>query len=277
MSISLLSNIASMNAAHHLERNNDTFSRAAEKVASGKRINRSGDDAAGLSISFGLEAKLRSIGQARRNAQDALSLMDVASGGMNEVGNLIVRLRELAIQASSDGISDRERSMLELESTQIKDEVERLSQATRYFDTPLLNGSGKDFTFQIGIDNNEHNRLTYSSSSLDLRATKLGIDGISMNDVDSARDALASVDEALIRMNTPRAQIGALQSRMSSVISNLNTYEESMTAALSRIRDADIATEIANAVRGQVLQRAGISILAQANQQPAVALKLLEN
>lgn len=276
MPVSLLSNTAALNAAHHLQRNSEGFAKAAEKVASGRRINRSGDDAAGLSISFGLEAKLRSVAQARRNAQDALSLMDVASGGTNEVGNLVVRLRELAIQASSDSISDRERSMLELESVQIKEEVERMSQATRYFDTPLLNGSGKDFTFQIGIDNNEYNRLTYSASSLDLRASKLGIDSISLTDVDSARDALGAVDEALIRMNTPRAQIGALQSRMNAVISNLNTYEESMTGALSRIRDADIAVETGNAVKGQVLQRAGIAVLAQANQQPSVALKLLE-
>lgn len=276
MAISLLSNNASLNAAHHLQRNNDNFARAAEKIASGRRINRSGDDAAGLAISYSLEGKLRSIIQARRNAQDALSLMDVASGGTNEVGNLVVRLRELAIQASSDSISDRERDMLELESVQIKDEVERLAQATRYFDTPLLNGNGKDFTFQIGIDNNEHNRLVYSASSLDLRASKLGIDGISMKDIDSARDALSSIDDALIKMNVPRAQIGALQSRMESVISNLNTYEESMSGALSRVRDADISIETANAVKGQVLQRAGIAVLAQANQQPSIALKLLE-
>jgi flagellin len=276
MSISLLSNVAALNVKRHLNETNELFSQAAERLASGRRINKAGDDAAGLSISFGLEAKIRSIQVARRNSQDALSMMEVAEGGMNEVGNILVRMRELAIQASSDNVSDRERSMLDLEVGQLKEEVDRLSQATRYFDTPLLNGSGKDFTFQIGIDNNENNRLTYAASSLDLRASTLGVSGISLTDIDGARDAFGQIDEALIRMNAPRSQIGALQTRMHSVANNLSSYEESLTGANARIRDADIAKETADAVRGQVLQKAGISVLAQANMLPTQALKLIE-
>lgn len=276
MSISILSNQASLKAANHLARTSDMYTAASERLASGKRLNRAGDDAAGFSIAFQLEAKIRSAAQAKRNAMDAISVMEVAEGGMNEVGNLLVRLRELTIQASSENIGDRERAMLELESIQIKDEVERLAQATRFFDTPLLNGQGKDFTFQIGVDNNEFNRLTYSAGSLDLRASKLGIDGVSLADVDSAKDAMGTIDEALIRMNVPRATIGAIQARMGAVIGNLTTYEESMSSAIGRIRDADIARETANVVRGQVLQKAGVAVLAQANMQPTIALKLIE-
>lgn len=276
MPISLLSNVTSYNVKRHLEQTNELFSRSAERLASGRRINRAGDDAAGLSISFGLESKIRSIQVAKRNAQDALSLMEVAEGGMNEVGNLLVRMRELSIQASSDNVSDREREMLDLEAQQIKDEIDRLAQSTRYFDSPLLNGSGRDFVFQVGIDNNEFNRLTYSAASLDLRASTLGVSGISLTDADSAADAFGSVDEALIRMNVPRAQVGALQSRMHSISNNLASYEESLTAANSRIRDADIAKETAEMIRGQVLQKAGIAVLGQANMLPTQALKLIE-
>lgn len=276
MPISILSNQASLTAANHLNRTTEMFTQAAERLASGKRLNRAGDDAAGFSIGFQIEAKIRSAGQAKRNALDALSLMEVAEGGMNEVGNLLVRLRELTIQASSDNIGDKERGMLELESMQIKDEVERLANSTRYFDTPLLNGQGKDFTFQIGVDNNEYNRLTYSASSLDLRASKLGIDGMSLSDTSSAKDAMATVDEALVKMNVPRATIGAFQSRMGSIVGNLATFEQSMSGALARVRDADIARETSNVVRGQVLQKAGTAVLAQANMQPMIALKLIE-
>lgn len=276
MAITVATNIASVNARRHLEETSGKFQKAAERVASGKRINSIGDDAAGMTIAFSLESKIRSIQQARRNSQDALSLIQVAEGGMNEVGNLLVRMRELSIQASSDNVSDKERQMIELESSQIKQEVDRLAQATKFFDTNLLNGSGKDFSFQIGIDNDENNRLQFDSSSLDLRASTLGISGVDMTDIDNARDALGSIDEALVKMNEPRASVGALQSRMNSIIGNLNVYEENITAAKSRILDADIASETADMVKSAVLQRAGVAVLAQANQLPVMALKLVE-
>ncbi len=276
MAITVATNMPSVNARRHLEETSGKFQKAAERVASGKRINSIGDDAAGMTIAFSLEAKIRSIQQARRNSQDALSLIQVAEGGMNEVGNLLVRMRELSIQASSDNVSDKERQMIELESSQIKSEVDRLSQATKFFDTQLLNGSGKDFTFQIGIDNNENNRLEFDASKLDLTASNLGISGVDMSDIDNARSALGDIDDALVKMNEPRASVGALQSRMNSIIGNLNVYEENITAAKSRILDADIASEAAEMIKGTVLQRAGVAVLAQANQLPTMALRLLE-
>ena len=259
-----------------MERSSDKFAEAAEKIASGRRINKAGDDAAGLSISFSLESRIRSIQQARRNAFDALSMMQVAEGGMNEVGNLVVRLRELAIQASSDNISDKEREMLQLEAAQIRTEVERLSEATRFFDTPLLNGRGKTFTFQIGPDNDEWNRIEYNTSNLDLRASTLGIDDIDLKSVDSARDAFNTVDQALKKLGVPRAEVGAMQSRFMALTNNLAMYEETMTAAKSRILDADVARESAELVKASVLNKAGLSMVAQANLQPHAVLKLLD-
>jgi flagellin len=202
--------------------------------------------------------------------------MQVAEGGMNEVSNLLIRLRELSIQAASDTIGDKERTMLELENKQIKEEIDRLANATEYFGTSLLNGQGKNFTFQIGPDNSEANRLEYSTASLDLRASSLGISGASLSDSSSALDALSQVDEAITKLNTPRAEVGAMQTRFNSIVNNLFIYEENMTAAKSRIVDADIAQETAKAVQAAVLQRAGTAVIAQANTMPALALKLLD-
>ncbi len=276
MAISVATNMPAVNARRHLEESTGAFQKASERITSGRRINSIGDDAAGLTIAFSLEAKIRSLAQAKRNSEDALSLVQVAEGGMNEVGNLLVRMRELSIQAASDNVSDKERSMIELESSQIRSEVDRLANATKFFDTNLLNGSGKDFIFQIGIDNDENNRLHFSSSALDLRASALGISGVNLGDIDSARDALGNIDEALVRMNEPRASVGALQSRMNSIISNLGLYQENLIAAKGRIMDTDIAAETANLVKATVLQRVGTAVVAQANQLPALALKLVD-
>lgn len=276
MAISLLSNQPVINARRHMEETSRMYGEASERLASGKRINKSGDDAAGLAISTAMEGKIRSMQQARRNAQEALSLMQVAEGGMNEVSNLLVRLRELSIQAASDTIGDKERSMLDLEATQIKEEVDRLANSTEYFGTPLLNGQGKEFTFQIGPDNSESNRIQYSTSKLDLRASSLGISGVSLSDSGSALDTLGRVDEAISQLNIPRAEVGAMQSRFNSVVNNLFIYEENLSQAKSRIVDADVAHESAKMVQAAVLQRAGAAVVAQANMVPALALKLID-
>lgn len=276
MPISLATNLPAVKVRGHLDRVGENFSKSIERVASGKRIIRSGDDAAGLSISNSLEAKIRSIQQARRNASEAMSLIQVAEGGMNEVSNLVVRLRELAVQAASDTVGEREREMLQLEAVQIREEVDRLAEATRYFDTQLLNGTSKNFNFQIGIENTIYDRIQYDSSEVDLRSGALGVDGINLADKDGAADSLSVVDEAFKRMGTPRSKLGALQLRMTSIQNNLSTYEESLTAANSRILDADIARETTNVVQSQILQKAGMAVLAQANAAPMHIMKLVE-
>ena len=275
MALTILTNLAALNTKRHLEESSETYAQSAERIATGKRINKSSDDAAGLSIATSIEGQVRSIQQARRNSQDALSLMQVAEGGMNEMSNLLIRLRELSIQASSDTVGDSERKIINFETVQIKQEMDRLSESTHYFDTPLLNGKGKNFVFQIGPDNNENNRLEYDASKLDLSTSNLGLSDVDLTDIDSARDSLESIDNAVKTLAEPRAQLGALQSRLHSISSSLSVYEENMSAAKSRIIDADIATETANAVKSQVLQKAGVAILAQANMQPSLALKLI--
>lgn len=276
MAISLLSNHPVLNARRHMEETSRAYADASERLVSGKRINKSGDDAAGLAISSAMEAKVRSMQQARRNAQEALSLMQVAEGGMNEVSNLLVRLRELSIQASSDTIGGKERQMLELENQQIQQEIDRLANATEYFGTPLLNGQGKEFTFQIGPDSTEANRIQYSTEKLDLRSNTLGVDSLNFEDPEKALEAIDVVDEAIARLNVPRAEAGAMQNRFNSIVNNLFIYEENMTQAKARILDADMAQETAKAVQSAVLQRAGAAVIAQANTTPALALRLLE-
>jgi flagellin len=275
MALSILNNIASLNTKRHLDESSESYAKAAERIATGKRINKSGDDAAGLSISASIEGQVRSIQQARRNSLDALSLMQVAEGGMNDVSNLIVRMRELSVQAASDNVGDAERKSIQFEVDQTKAEIDRLSEATRFFDTPLLNGSGRNFIFQIGPDNTEQNRLEYDASKLNLSTKALGLARVDLSNIDSARDSLSSIDESVKKLAQPRAELGALQSRLTSIASSLAVYEENMTAAKARILDADLGAETANLVKAEVLQKAGVSMLAHTNVNPALALKLL--
>lgn len=214
--------------------------------------------------------------QASRNARDALSLIQVAEGGMNEVGNILIRIRELAIQAASDSVGDAERAMLHLEATQLGDEVNRIANSTKYLGTNLLNGTSKDFTFQVGIENDEFNRLHYSSAVVDIRPSTLGIDDLSFETTSDAQDSLSSIDSAILRLHIPRAEVGAIQSRIQATIGHLANYEESLTAANSRIRDADLASEATKYVQAQIQQKAAVAVLSQANQVPVLAYKLIE-
>lgn len=269
-------NPVSVNARRHLENTGKVFAEATERLASGKRINKAMDDAAGLSISGSMEAKIRSIAQAKRNAQDAIGLVQVAEGGMTQVGNLLVRMRELAIQSANDSIGDNEREMLQGEVVQIKEEISRLAETTQYFGTSLLSGSGKEFTFQVGPENTDNDRITYSTKNLDMRLGTLGVDGVDLTTSEDSLDSLEALDEALTKITLPRAEVGAMQSRFNVVISNLMTYEENMMAAKSRILDADVAAETAKAIQGSILQKAGASVLMQANAQATQVLRLLE-
>lgn len=250
--------------------------KTSEKLSSGFRINKSADDAAGLAISETLTAAIRGTQQATRNAQDGISFVQIAEGGMNEVGNILVRMRELGVQAASDTIGDRERGYLNKETQQLKLEVERVAQATEFNGTKLLNGSGGVLDFQIGTHNNGfEDRITYDASLTNITLSSLGMDAVTADNKASAQDSLAKVDEAIQLLNGNRATLGALQSRMNSTISNNEVATENYSAARSRIKDADIANESAEIARYGVMAQAGISVLAQANQSQAMVLKLL--
>lgn len=276
MGVSLLNNQAAVGIRRELEVIERDSNRAMERLATGKRINNVYDDPAGLAISSLLRAKIRGLQQAQRNAMDAVSLIQVAEGGLNELDNLVGRLRELAVQSSSDTVTDEERQLLQTEFTQLRDEIERIAQSTRYLGNALLNGSQREMVFQIGVENTDSDRITYDTGSIDVTASSLGLEDLTVEDADSALDSLESLDEAIRQIHSPRAYLGGVQSRLHSLTSSLALYEENLTAAHGRIHDADYARETTEFFRTQLQQKAALGMLAQANQQPAAVLKLLD-
>jgi flagellin len=209
-----------------------------------------------------------------RKPFNAGSAIQISEGSLNEITNVMIRLRELGIQAASDNIGDKERGFLNEEAKQILQESDRIAKTTTFGNSKLLDGSGGEKTFQVGNYNDENNRITYT---LDSNATNsaLGVDGIDLSDKSGARDTLAVVDQALDKIGSMRANFGAVQSRLNSTTENLDTQYENLSAANSRIRDVDVAKETADMASASVLQSAGVSVLAQANQFPNIAMKLL--
>ena len=247
-----------------------------ERLSSGSRINRAGDDAAGLAISENLRAQIRGMKQAKRNAQDGVSMIQVTEGGLNEISNMIVRLRELAIQAASDTIGDKERSFTDREFQALKSEISRISDSTNYNGNPLLNGRAGVFEFQVGIHNNPMtDRIAYNAENANVSLEALGMVGESVSTKMGAQTTLATLDEALMRVNSVREDLGAPQNRIQSTINSLAISDENLSAANSRIRDADLAQEVSDMTKNNILMQAGISVLGQANQQAQSALKLL--
>jgi flagellin len=247
------------------------------RLASGNRIVSAGDDAAGLSISENLHAQIRSMKQAERNANDGISFVQVAEGGLSEVGNILVRMRELSIQAASDTVGDRERGFIDKEYQSLKQEIDRIANVTNFNGTPLLNGMAQkdELEFQVGARNNNADRIQFAVSEYDVRTDKLGINGISSETIDSARDSIDRLDEAISRVTGARAGLGAMQNKLQSTVNNLQIAKENLANARSRVMDADIAEEATAMAQKQILNHAGISVLAQANSSPQLALKLL--
>jgi flagellin len=250
--------------------------RALERLASGSRINHAGDDAAGLAISENLRAQIRGMRQAKRNAQDGISLIQVSEGGLNEIGNILIRMRELSIQAASDTIGETERSFTDREFQSLKQEIDRIANITNFNGTPLLNGKAGIMEFQIGVQNNPLlDRISYNGERSDSTVESLKISGESIATKPGAQMTLSVLDEALLRVNSIRADLGAIQNRMQSTISNLSISDENLSAANSRIRDADMAEESSELTKQNILLQAGISVLGQANSSNQTALKLL--
>jgi flagellin len=276
MGMRINTNIAAINAQRNLRANQKTLGSNFEKEASGLRINKSADDAAGLAISQNLTANIRSFQQAGRNAQDGISFVQVAEGGMNEVTNMIIRMRELSIQAASDTIGVRERAFLDNEAQQLKLEVQRIAQGTEYNGTPLLRGEGERLEFQIGVKNDEFlDRISYTPAKTNVTLESLGLTEINLADKAMAQNGLTALDESLLRINKNRAELGALQNRLGSTINNTEVAIENFSAANSRIVDADLAAVTADLTRDTVKTSASTAVLAQANQSTGMALKLI--
>ena len=277
MGLRINTNVASINAQRHLRKTRLNLDKTLEKLASGHRINRAGDDAAGLAISENLRAQIRGLKQAERNASDGVSLVQIAEGGLSEVSNIMIRLRELSVQAASDTIGATERKFLNVEFEQLTSEIDRIAASTEFNRVPLLNGTGAVFDIQIGTRNDPiTDRLTFDASSADVNVAALGLNLASVGDKVSAQNSLAAIDQAIVSVSGIRADFGALQNRLQSTINNIAISVENLSAANSRVRDTDVASATAELTRNNILMQAGTSVLSQANSATVQALGLIE-
>lgn len=277
MGLRINTNVASLNAQRNLGSTRLSMNKALEKLSSGQRINRAGDDAAGLAISENLKAQIKGLSQAERNAEDGISLVQIAEGALGEVSNILIRLRELSVQAASDTIGSTERKFLNVEFEQLTSEIDRIANSTEFNRVPLLNGTGSVFDIQIGTRNDPiSDRLTFDASSADVNVAALGLNLASVSDKISAQNSLAAIDQSIVSVSGIRADFGALQNRLQSTINNIQTSVENLSAANSRVRDTDIAAETAELTKQNILMTAGTSVLAQANSSTNNALQLIQ-
>ncbi len=272
MGLRVNSNVASINAQRNLVNSTGNLQKSLQRLSSGLRITRAADDAAGLAISEGFRADIRSLAQSQRNANDGISFLQVGEGALNEVSAILIRQRELAIQAANGTLGSSERDTLNNEYADLLSEIDRIAAVTSFNGTQMLVGGG-DTTFQIGVDATSNDRVTISS--VNARATSIGINATTISTVASARTALGLLDSAISQVASLRASFGTVQNRLESAIRSLAVSQENVSAAESRIRDVDFASETAELTRNQVLQQAGISVLAQANVSTQSALSLL--
>jgi flagellin len=276
MGLRIATNVTALNTQKNLGFNKLALDRSMERLSSGLRINKAADDAAGLAISENLRAQIRGLRQADRNANDGISLVQVAEGSLNEVSNMLIRLRELAVQASSDTIGDTERKFVDVEYQQLKSEIQRITESTSFNGYDLLNGTGGVIDIQVGVKNDPFkDRISFNSSAANASLQALGLTVESVSTKEAAQMSLDVVDNAMVSINAIRANFGALQNRLVSTSQNLKIADENYSAANSRIRDADIATETSEMARSSILQQAAISVLSQANNSQQLALKLL--
>ncbi len=276
MGLRVTTNIASINAQRSMAGSQREITKSFAQLSSGSRITKAADDAAGLSISETLKSTIRGYNQAQRNASDAMSMVAVAEGGLGEISNILTRLRELGVQASSDTVGDTERKFIDSEVQQLKLEAERISQSTKYGKTTLINGQGEKFEFQVDINNDDFvDRIGFHPSEIDATTNNLGISGFDFSDKFQARESLEVLEEAQRTVNGHRATLGAIQNRLVSTSENLGVAIENFSGANSRIRDTDIAQSSSELTRNNILLNATVGVLAQANQAPSAALKLL--
>ena len=277
MGLRIATNIASQSVQKNLREVSAESEAQLERLSSGKRITKAADDAAGLAISTNLEAQTQGLRQATRNANDGISLVQTAEGGLNEVSNILIRLRELSVQAASDTVGDTEREFLNKEYQQLSQEVDRISSSTVFNGTPLLNGdSGKGtMDFQVGAFSSDQNTIQYEADAIDASASRIGIKGTGIAERGDALESIASLDEAINTVSGQRAQLGAIQSRLQSTVANLEVQTLNQEQGRSTIQDVDIAKASAELASSNVIKAAGVATLAQANNIPNAALKLI--
>ncbi len=271
MPLFINTNVASLNAQRNLEASTVTLGKTFARLASGLRINSAKDDAAGLAITNRMTSQIRGLNQSVRNANDGISLSQVAEGALEETGNALQRIRELAVQAANSTNTTSDRMDLQKEVDQLLSEIQRISQDVEFNGKKVLNGSFMGQVFQVGNKEGQTIKVSIKGASLDA----LSVRGVNLSNPSGAYSALTRVANALDSISDIRANLGAVQNRFEAIIANLSNVVENMSAARSRIMDADIASETATLTRNAILQQAGTAVLAQANQQPQLALQLL--
>ncbi|KON12958.1 flagellin [Clostridium botulinum] len=264
-------NMNAMNAHRNMSANTVQSGKSMEKLSSGLRINRAGDDAAGLAISEKMRGQIRGLDQASRNSQDSISLIQTAEGALTETHSILQRMRELAVQGTNDTNVTADREAIKTEITELNNEINRISQQTEFNTQKLLSGGFKDKNFQIGANKAQTIKLSIG----DMSAKTLGVSGVSVSTATLATASIETIDTALGKVSTERAKLGANQNRLEHTIKNLNTSSENLQAAESRVRDVDMAKEMMAFSKNNILNQAAQAMLAQANQAPQGVLQLL--
>ena len=285
MAIRIFNNTASINAQRILGANNDRLAQSVERISSGIRINRAADDAAGLAISEGLRSDIRATRQAVRNANDGISVINITEGALNEQASILIRLRELASQASTGTVGSTERQTIQLEFDALRLEIDRIAATTEFNGTNLVDGSlassvssGNQIFIQVGIDSSADSRINLNTS-INLTAvtsSSLSIDTLSVTSSEGALSALDSINTSIATVTQGRGKVGAVQNRLARTIANLSITVENLVAAESQMRDADIAHEVALLTRNQILVQASTAMVGQANLIPQSVLQLLQ-
>ncbi len=276
MALTILSNPLAIAAQRHLALTEGRYHTSVVRMASGSRITRASDDPAGLAISDNMTATIRSMGQAMRNAQDAISLIQIFEGGTTEIDNMLVRIRELAMHSANETLGVQERRMLDNEAQELKREITRIARTTVYADRELLAGESLHLEFQVGLNNNpERDRIVFDPGDTNLTTDGLKLSDLSIGHKEDAQNSLDLLDQALGRVNELRARIGASQNRLQSTLNSQGVFLENLSAARSRIRDTDMAEESTANAREAILRQAGVAVLSQANETPKLALSLL--
>lgn len=280
MGLRVNTNVASLNAQRHLYNTTARFGKSMERLSSGLRINRSGDDAAGLAISESLKSDIRALQQASRNAADGISLVQTAEGSLDEVNNILLRLRELAEQAATETLGEDERVYMNNEFQELLDEIDRISNTAEFNGIKLLDGTAQTLRVQVGIGTDASTSAVSINLTQSMSATDLGLEAgvveITGTNGDQARAAIGLITQATGTVSSMRANFGAAQNRFETSIRNIGMTAENLAAANSRIRDVDVALETSTMTSLQILQQAGVAILAQANSTSQLALNLLQ-
>ena len=277
MGLRINTNVPALIAQRNLRNTRSSLDKTLERLSSGSRINHAGDDAVGLAISEILRAQIKGLTQAERNSQDGISVVQIAEGALAEISNILVRMRELGVQAASDTIGQQERTFINVEFTQLLEEVDRISNSAEFNHVPLLNGTASNFEIQVGVGNNPNtDRIKlFSGADTAVNSVSLGINLSNVSDKFSSQQTLATIDTAINHVTSIRAQFGAMQNRLQTISNNIMTSRENITTATSRIRDMDMAEEVTEMTKNQILMQSGVSVLSQANSSIKAALGLL--